>query len=160
MTQKVYLNDKNKATFVCPECNLSTTKDASPYNKIDKEVRLKIKCTCGYAYSVLLERRKQFRKETNLLGNFTHYPSSGPPRKGSLRIKDISRSGLKLEIYAMQGITIGSKLSVEFNLDDKQKSLITKDIIIKMISDSIVGGEFRSFDASDSKDKALGFYLF
>lgn len=159
MTQKVFLTDENMATFVCPECNLSTTKEASQYKEIDKEVRLRIKCTCGHSYSVLLERRKHFRKETNFLGKYTHHPSSGPDKQGSFRVKNISRSGLKLEIIAMTGITIGSNLSVEFNLDDSQKTLIKKDIIIKMISDSIVGGEFCSLDTSDSCDKALGFYL-
>ncbi len=160
MTQKVFLNDENKATFVCPECNLSTTKEASQYRQIDREVRFKIKCTCGHSYSVLLERRKHFRKETNLLGKYTHHPSSGPNKKGSLRVKNISRLGLKLVINAMPGLAIGSKLSVEFSLDDKQKTIIKKDIVIRMISDSIVGGEFCSFDTSDSSDKALGFYLF
>jgi len=147
------------ATFVCPECNLSTTKEASQYNKLDKEVRFKIKCTCGYSYSVLLERRKQFRKETNFLGKYIHHPSPGQVKEGSLRVKNISRSGLKLDLNTMPVIAIGSELSVEFNLDDKQKTLIKKGIIIKTISDTIVGGEFCSFDASDSADKALGFYL-
>jgi len=160
MTQKVFITDQDKATIICPECNLSTTTDASQYKKINKEVRLKINCTCGHSYSIFLERRKQFRRETNLPGKYILRSSSRTEKKGILTVRNISRSGLKLEIKIMPSIKIGSSISVEFNLDDKNETLIKKDVIVKMIIEPVLGTEFSSFDPSDPGDKALGFYLF
>ena len=160
MAQKVFITDQDKATIICPKCNLSTTTDASQYKKINKEVRLKINCKCGHSYSILLERRKQFRRETNLTGKYLFHSSSGAEKKGSLIVRNISRSGLKLELKLMPDLKIGSELSVEFNLDDKHGTLIKKEVIIKMITGPFVGAMFSSFDASEPGDKALGFYLF
>ena len=160
MTEKVFITEQDKATIICPECKLSTTTDASQYKKINKEVRLKINCTCGHSYSILLERRNQFRRETNLPGRYTLRSSSGIEKKGSLSVRNISRGGLKLELKLMPDLKLGSRLSVEFNLDDNQKTLIKKDVIVKVIIDPVVGTEFSSFNTSDPGDKALGFYLF
>jgi hypothetical protein len=30
-----------------------------------------VKCHCGYAYTSILEKRKQYRKDTNLQGPYT-----------------------------------------------------------------------------------------
>lgn len=160
MTEKVFITEQDKATIICPECKLSTTTDASKYKKINKEVRLKINCTCGHSYSILLERRNQFRRETNLPGKYILRSSSGTEKKGSLTVRNISRGGLKLELKLMPPIKPGSRLSVEFNLDDRHETLIRKDVIVKVIIDPVVGAEFSSFDSSDPGDKALGFYLF
>jgi hypothetical protein len=160
MTEKVFITEQDKATIICPECKLSTTTDASQYKKINKEVRLKINCTCGHSYSILLERRNQFRRETNLPGKYILRSSSGTEKMGSLTVKNISRGGLKLELKLMPNLKLGSRLSVEFNLDDNHKTLIKKDVIVKGIIDPVVGAEFSSFDTSDPGDKALGFYLF
>ena len=160
MTEKVFIADHDEATIICPQCNFSTTKDMARYKKIDTEVRLKIKCTCGHGYSVFLERRKQFRKATNLTGNYILRSSSGAEKKGSLNIKNISRAGLKLEIKQLPDLKIGSTFSVEFRLDDKNATLIKKDVVVKVITQSSLGVEFTTFDTSEPGDKALGFYLF
>ena len=60
----------------------------------------------------------------------------------------------------MPDLNVGSVFTVEFKLDDKNATLIKKRVVVKSIVKSSVGVEFASFDASDSGDKALGFYLF
>ncbi len=160
MPQKVFITDDKMATFICPECSETKAADVSKYKQINKEVRLKIKCACGFSYSVLLERRQQFRKTTAFPGKYTSLPSSGSIQQGDLTVKDISRTGLKLELKMMPGFIVGDRLSVEFRLDDKQKTMIKKEVVVKKISNRFVGSEFCSLDPSNPSDKALGFYLF
>jgi hypothetical protein len=160
MTKKVFVTDKNMATFVCPECKALKTANVEKYAPLKKEIKLKIKCACGISYSATLERRRQYRKETDLPGEYFLSLSDGKVRKGNLTVKDISREGLKIKVNVVPKVEVGTKFMVEFCLDDKQKTLIKRDVIIKWISGHFIGAEFCSIDPSGPIDKAIGFYLF
>jgi len=160
MTQKVLITEKNAAIFICPECGRSKNADVSKYKKIEKLVRLKIKCACGSSFSVVLERRKCVRKQTNLPGKFVWTTPGGQQEKGPMTVVDISREGLKLKVTIMPKLEIGATINVEFQLDDKQKNLIKKDAIVKNMNDKFISAEFSSSCSSDLGDKALRFYLF
>ncbi len=160
LTQKIFISDNNTATLVCPECNASKDTDVTKYKKLERAVRLKIKCTCGNSYSVMLERRRYYRKATQLQGNYVYSLSSGQQQKGSMTVMDISRGGVKLKFAVLPKIKVGDTFNVEFRLDDKQQSLIRKQVIARNIIDPFIGVEFSSADSSDPSDKALGFYLF
>ncbi len=160
MTQKIFVADSNVATFVCPECNASKTTDVTKFKSLPKAVRLKIKCTCGNSYSVILERRKYYRKETGFPGIYVYRPAGGQPLKGNMTVVDISRGGLKMKLPTQPKIKVGSVFEVEFHLDDKQRSLIRKELIVRNVVDQFICAEFSSIDPSDPSDKALGFYLF
>ena len=160
MTQKIFLADNSTATLLCPECNQSKTADLSKYKDLNKSVRLNIKCPCGNSYSVVLERRRHYRKEVGLPGTYTFSPPERARQKGAVTVKDLSRSGLKLVFKTMPELELGSILDVEFRLDDKRKSLIRKKVVVRRLGGPSVGVEFESFDQSDPSDNALGFYLF
>jgi hypothetical protein len=160
MTQKIFVTDNNTAIFVCPECNMSKTADISRYKDLNKSIRLKIKCPCGNEYSVVLERRKQYRKQVNILGKYTSYPPYGKPQNGAVTVVDISRGGLGLKFRSMPAFEVGSTFVVEFYLDDRQKTFIKKEVVIRRLTGQFVGAEFCSVDTSDPSDRALGFYLF
>jgi len=70
MFEKVYITSKQMATFVCPKCHNSKTVNVSQYVGIDKIVKVNVKCPCGNAYTSILEKRKKYRKETNLHGSY------------------------------------------------------------------------------------------
>lgn len=159
MTSKIFLTADKMATFVCPECGRAKTADVSDYKHLDKAIRLRIQCACGKFYSAILERREQFRKETNLPGKYTLKLSGGKLEEGALTVADISRTGVRIEFKEVPNLEVGTKFEVEFRLDDKQKILITKDVIVKNISGPFIGVEFCSVNPSDPKDKAIGFYL-
>jgi hypothetical protein len=144
MTPKVYVTSKQMATFACPQCNRSKTVDVSKYASLDKIIRVSVKCPCGNAYKAILEKRKQYRKETNLPG-------------GLMTIKDLSTSGVKLQLNVKQNFAIEDQMLIEFHLDDAQRTLIKKTVIIKNQRDQFIGAEFAPFE---TVDKALGFYLF
>ncbi len=72
MAKKYFIGNIATIHLECPECGRAETMDVSKYRKLDKEIKGNVKCSCGHTYPFVLERRRFFRKETNLSGIFTH----------------------------------------------------------------------------------------
>jgi len=160
MAQKVFVTGDSMAVFECPECKKSKAVDVSRYKDIKQIIRIKVKCPCGHSFPVVLERRKSYRKEVNFPGSYTCLLSGNKKEKGVMAVKDLSRSGMKIKLNVKKDFKIGDNLSVEFRLDDQNRSFVKKDAIIRTISDQNLGVEFSSINTSDPGDAALGFYLF
>lgn len=150
MRQKVYTSKNNMATFRCPGCGKIKRVDISKYLPIKKLVRLKCKCICKHVFSAILERRKQIRKETCFNGNIVS-------RNGlkAIVVRDISRSGMKVEIPFERDIDINEQLLIRFSLDDCKESMVEKPVVVKNKFQKIFGVEFLTQDHYDS----LGSYL-
>ncbi len=173
MTVKVEIKKDGTAFFTCPECHYSKKKDVSAYKKTKTAVRLTCRCKCGNNYSVLLERRRHFRKKTNLSGSYTNENGDKVP----IIINNLSISGISFQLddkhnkRMLEGngfkveipvdterniaINIGDKLMVEFYLDDREKSWVQRDVTVKYIKGDQVGGEF----GSEGYYERLGGYL-
>ncbi len=149
--KKTFINSFNKATFVCPECERSKTINVSKYKETKKAVKVNCMCSCGHSYTVLLERRQHFRKKVSLSGIFTQNKN----KKGFITVNDLSRSGLKFELFEDEYFQIGDRLWIEFTLDDPSQSLIKREVIIKNIRGLYIGAEFESPEHLDK----LGPYL-
>ncbi len=154
MVRTVYVNDENKAVFACPACSGIRTVDVSKFLSVQGNAKIKAKCPCGHSYQVILERRKHYRKTTKLAGAFF---ANNDKREWPITINNLSRSGLEFTTSYAKNLNTGDRVDIEFRLDDKNKSLIKKNIIIRKINGKQIGAEF-SF--VDEYDKALGFYLF
>ena len=154
MMQAVFVNSENKAIFTCPKCTKAKTVDISKLDIEKKKLNIRVKCTCGHIYPVVLERRKFYRKKTSLPGIFI---SEQNMKEFSMTVTNISRFGLEFNGSESEKLKVGDRIGVEFRLDDKSRSLIRKKIIIRKIEGKTVGAEF-SFP--DEYDKTLGFYLF
>ena len=159
--EKVFIKD-DKAKFICPKCKKVTIEDVSQFRDIEVVVRIKHGCTCGHSYNVLLERRKFYRKNVNLTGTFCYMNDRN---KIAMLIKDVSRGGLKMIVSHPGNFKEGDKLFVEFHLDDKHKTLIQKEVIIRnRYNNRTIGVEFTSRDMKNPYDKAydiaLGFYTY
>ena len=157
MTEKVYVTSNQIATFVCPKCQKSKTVDVSRYASLDKIVRVKVKCPCGHAYTSMLEKRKKYRKTTNLPGLFVRIVEGKKLEQGLMTVRDLSTIGMKLHVNSEHLCAVGDILEVEFHLDDAQRTLIRKKVIIRNIIGQDIGTELAPTEAVD---KALGFYLF
>jgi hypothetical protein len=157
MFEKVYITSKEMATFVCPKCEKSKTVNVSRYVNLDKMVKVKVKCPCGYEYTSLLEKRKKYRKATNLHGTYIRVVDGKAVARGLMTVKDLSTTGMKLHINGNHGCEVGDVLKVEFYLDDFQRSLIRKKVIVRNIFQHEIGTQLAPTEAVD---KALGFYLF
>ncbi len=157
MIGKAYITSKQTATFVCPKCQKSKTVNVSQYAALDKIVKVNVKSPCGYAYTSILDKRKQYRKETNLHGSYTRIVNGREAEGGLMTVKDLSTGGLKLQMNEKHGCTAGDVIRVEFHLDDRQRSFIKKKVIVRNIYKQTAGMEFAPTEVAD---KALGFYLF
>jgi hypothetical protein len=157
MTEKVYISSTKMATFVCPKCHKSKTVNVSEYADLDKKVKVNVRCPCGHAYISLLEKRKRYRKETNLPGSYSRFVDGKQMDGGLMIVRDLSTIGMKLQIDADNDCDVGDIIQVEFHTDDAQRAFIKKKVIIRSINGSIIGTEFA---ATERIDRALGFYLF
>ena len=153
---RVFLNDRDEATFICPACDKGVIKDLSQFANALTAVRLKCKCSCGNVYRVLLERRQHFRKPVTLVGTFSFFGGKGPPTKGLIKIQNISQSGIQFSINSMPEFEVGDKLLIEFTLDDKDRSQIREEGIVRRIQTNTVGLTFKTTDHYGK----LGQYLF
>ena len=156
MDQKVFISNNNTATFVCPQCGNVTTTDVSKYASLDQKVTVKCRCNCGNQFKVTLEKRRQFRKTVDLPGVYYHRMDNGDIGKGNMRILDISSNGFKLKLSVAQNFAIGETIRVEFHLDDKRRTFIDKEVVVRNVTSNLVG---TSFAPSEGDDPHLGFYL-
>jgi hypothetical protein len=153
---RVFINDNGKGTFICPVCKKGVIRDLSQFAHVKSAVRLKCKCSCGNVYRVLVERRRHFRKPVNLVGMFLHRSVKGAPTKGLIKILDISQSGIRFSVNTMPEFQEGSKLTLEFTLDDEDRSQVREVCTVRRIDSNIIGVEFENFDHYGK----LGRYLF
>jgi hypothetical protein len=157
MLEKVYITSKQMATFSCPKCQKSKTVDVSKYANLDKIIKVNVKCPCGNTFTSILEKRKKYRKETNLHGTYTRIVNGKEAGGGLMKVVDLSISGMKLRISGDHECETGDVIRVEFHLDDPRRSLIIKKVIIRNIMGDEIGTELA---LTEAVDKALGFYLF
>lgn len=156
MAQRVFISSSNTATFVCPRCGNVTTADVSKYASLDKRVTVKCSCNCGHHFAVSLEKRRQYRKQTDLPGIYYCRTNNGDMDKGVMRVVDVSTTGLKLRLNVERKFDIGEILRVEFHLDDKRRTLIEKTVIVRNVKNNLVG---TAFAHGEGEDPSLGFYL-
>jgi predicted RNA-binding Zn-ribbon protein involved in translation (DUF1610 family) len=156
MPQKVFITSNNTATFVCPKCGNTSVVNVTKYASTDKRVTVNCRCICGHDFKVSLEKRRQYRKSTDLPGEYSYRRPDGDTDKGVMRVVDISSNGLKLKLNVERRFNGGEKLRVEFHLDDRRRTYIEKEVIVRNVKKNLVG---TSFAPTEGDDPALGFYL-
>jgi len=156
MIAKVFITSNNIATFVCPQCGNVTTTNVAKFANLDKRITVNCRCNCGHSFSVSLEKRRQYRKATNLPGMYFHRLDNGDLDKGRMRVVDISSTGIKLKLNVQRKFDIGTQLRVEFELDDKRRTFMNKRVVVRNVRNDLVG---TSFATNEVEDPNLGFYL-
>lgn len=131
---------------ICPVCEKGLIRDLSQFADVKSAVRLKCKCRCGNVYRVLVEQRRHFRKPVNLVGMFLHRGAKGAPTKGLVTILDISQSGTRFSVNTMPEFQEGSRLTLEFTLDDEDRSRLKEVCTVRRIQSNIIAVEFENFD--------------
>ena len=156
MAIRVFVSKDKITSFSCPKCGRSKNQDVTSFLNLDREIKAKIRCKCGNTFKIVLERRNYYRKQVDLVGAYW-IKEKGLSR--DLVIKDISRNGIKFHVNIKPTFTIGDKIWVEFRLDNYQKTMILKRVIIRSIKDGDVGVEFLNVESENAGDIAIGFYL-
>lgn len=150
--QKVYVNQEGVGVMKCPACEAVKSANVGAL-KTGQHV-VKVRCNCQKVFTVSLEFRKSYRKETKLAGDYQQL-SSGK-NAGKLMVVNLSRSGIGAQIIGVNNCRIGDEFRVSFNLDDLHHSLIEKRVVVRLVKQNYIGCEFID---STANDKALGFYL-
>ena len=149
----IHIRDINAATLVCPACGLVRQIAVAKFRN-DRHT-LAIRCRCGHVYSVLLDFRRHFRKPTSLAGTYVSRDPAGPGG-GVIRILHISRSGVGFTVSGRHRILPGQELQIEFQLTDRNRTVIKKQAVVRTVQENTVGCEFL---CAGELDKALGFFL-
>jgi hypothetical protein len=86
------------------------------------------------------------------------YRVINPPGGGGgvIHIRNISRNGLGFTISGTHHMRPGQTLRLEFIINDKNQTKLTKEAKIRLIEKNYIGCQFVD---EDNIDKALGFYL-
>jgi len=150
--EKVFVNAEGQATVVCTNCN--APKVFHVLHLLHRPHYLKVKCYCGNAFMVKLDFRQSYRKGTQLPGNFTMLPPS--MERGLGVVIDLSLTGLRFQVTAVHKLKIGQQGYVEFDLDNKKKTHIRKEFVIRKIEGNQLGLQFTE---SQAFEKELGFYM-
>lgn len=149
---KTFVKEDSQATIVCPECSSAKTISVEEFRH--RRHVLKVKCKCGHTFSLRLEFRQFFRKDTDLQGV---YDTTPPARGGGIAtIVNLSLTGACFEVRGVHGLEIGHKGSLVFTLNNRKETVLYRQVIIRSVDGNRIGCEFvddRAFD------KELGFYL-
>jgi len=161
MLKKVHINDAKTATFVCPRCDNTKTVDVSRYIAGCARTRVRSKCTCGWSWTSILERRKSFRIAVNLPGVYMQRGANRPMGSIPVNIVDLSSTGLRIKHGDQHGqnpsdFKLDDFISVEFYLNDHAKTHIRKTAFVKNISPQCIGAEF---EAAKQRDPVIDDYL-
>ena len=156
MVEKAYNTDSNTAIFACSVCNRQHIVDVSKYLDMPQEIKLKVKCKCGHEWTVLLEKRRHFRKGVKFPGKFTYKGSGRGSLDGNMQVVDLSKRGLKIKLYEKLDFRKGDYVEVEFRLDNRPKTLIRRTLQVKNVDGYYVG---LAYPEHKHEDPDIGFYL-
>ncbi len=149
---KSFVTSEDKILIVCPECGFSKKISAEQFR--NRQNLLKIRCKCGRSFTVQLEFRLHIRKEIEMKG-VCKFSSTGTG-VWEVILVNLSLGGVCFELRGNHGLVVGDKGILEFVLDDRKATAITKQITVKGISTNLIRCEFVEDRAYQ---KALGFYL-
>lgn len=152
-TIKAFVREDNTATIICPACNKPKTVSVTSFK--DKGHELKVRCPCDHVFRVTLDFRKYYRKPVELPGEYKSLKPLGQGG-GDIIIKDISLGGLGFVVSGINTIEVGHRLQVCFELDNKKKTFLTKEVVVQSVNNDFVGCRFA---AHELYEKELGFYL-
>lgn len=152
-TVTTHVDGDGTAAITCPVC--SNQKRTSVATLKHKKHVLKVRCSCKTVFRVLLNHRSHYRKPVNLSGTYaTLYQYD--KGKGLAQITNISTGGVQYRVVGLNKLHPGSIIDLDFQLDDRQRSTIKKQALVRYTHDNIVGCEFVDKGATD---RALAFYL-
>lgn len=147
---KVHVRDDLTATLVCPACGAIRQIAADSF-RLGRH-RVKVQCRCQQTFEVRFDFRRHYRKQVNLTGTYQIIGGGG----GLITLNNISRSGVGFTISGLHRIVKDQHLQIEFQLNDKKKTLLKKMVLVKSVHQNQIGCQFEDLT---EMEKDLGFFL-
>jgi len=154
MEQRVFMDSLDTARFACSECRREKIMQLSAYDIRRHSTRVRLKCKCGHACIVVLEKMVEAPKSMQLLGTYTAKDRARVC--GKMIIKKLNSKGMMIKTNIEQDILPGLRLFLEFVLDDAKQSIVKKEVVVKAKNGQYLTAEF----TSPLHDDNLGPYLF
>jgi hypothetical protein len=150
---KVHVRDNNTATLICPACGF--VRHISAAKLLHARHTLSIRCRCQHVFTVLFDFRRHFRKPTSLPGTYV-ITSEGGVGGGIIHINNISRGGLGFTVSGLHRIEKGQELMIEFQLNDRKRTPLKKQAVVKSVQHNAIGCQFKD---RTELERDLGFFL-
>ena len=148
---KSFVKTNNTASIRCPNCALVKNIPVGKFR--NSQHTLRTRCQCDTIFLVALDFRRHFRKPTTIDGVYTII---GGCDGGTMQVDNISRSGVGFSLSGRHHITVGQKAFLNFTLNDKKRTELTKKVIVRRIHNENIGCEFANMNQIG---KDLGFFL-
>jgi hypothetical protein len=142
---QAYAVKNGRIDFVCPKCTFSKLVNVEGFLQRNKEVQVKIRCKCYNLQTVILDRRNNRRKPTDIQGRYFFTPKDRPITDGEISIKDLSYAGLGFHLLSASNgaFAVGDVLRVQFKLFPTASFLIKKETVVRRMNDLRVNATFR-----------------
>ena len=106
------------------------------------------------AQNVQAERKKKYGKKVSLQGEFTFFKIHG---HGSITVTELSMQSIGFQTSDRHEIRPEDILDIKFTLKNKSRSVIKRRVIVDLVKDGFVQGEFYNPPPYDTD---LGFFIF
>jgi hypothetical protein len=150
---KVLVKEGDVAIITCPLCKKSKKLSVAKYKEIGKR-ELRIKCSCGNIFCLLLEYRRHPRKPVKLLGKSINL--SKHRERQDIIVKNISLGGIGFYPFKTHRTQKDDRLQVSFALSDSNNTPIDTNATVRAAGKDYIGCEFNS---SETIKTSIGFYL-
>lgn len=149
---KVYINQGNEGEIICPLCD--KTRSVNVTNQRIPKKPIKVKCTCGHTFTIVLEYRKYHRKTVSIPGKLLDVDSKD--EVAEILITSVSVTGVGFELTGITRVNLEDVFEIVFTLDDDFASVVNEEIVIKRVDGNHIGGEFCD---GDKYHYELDFYI-
>jgi hypothetical protein len=135
------MDSENEGEITCPNYHIA-------------KKPIKVKCRCGYNFSIILEHRRYHRRSVTIPGKL--FQISSKKEVDDILIKSLSVTGIGFEMKSLPAMKVGDSFEIVFTLDDNFESSVREQITIKRVKGNFVGAEFLD---KDSYNYELDFYV-
>jgi len=150
---KAHVRDNNTATLTCPACGIIKHIEADSFRHSRHTIT--VRCRCQQIFTVLLDFRRHYRKQISLTGSY-EIINQGGIGGGLIHLYNISRGGGGFSISGLHRIKKDQELLLEFQLNDKMKTVLKKQVVVKSVHQNNIGCQFMD---NVEMERALGFFL-
>ena len=153
---RIYLNEERQGVVTCGHCGVKRAINMANYtNECLGNKPLKVKCnTCNKVFHVKFNLRHYHRIDVAFPGKLSRVHAA--KALDEVTITSLSLGGVGFTINANLAIKCADIYSIQFQLDDEERSVICEEILIKRVDRRFVGAEFYH---SEKYSHELDFYI-
>ena len=122
------LKTDGSAIVECPGCQRKFKIKAPDSEKIAEGYKVSGKCPCGETFIISFDRRRHPRLSLGVSGAYLHDKHK---YRGLITVRNISLSGVGIELNTERTMLEGDRVTLRFNLNDELKSFIDKKAVIR-----------------------------